>query len=110
MIADNTVTRRPSRPPPGGASALPVSSDRDEADPAARCRPGRGGVTHAVITVLAALGVFGQIVAGLTVLAGLLWLGGLRRPLHALRRVVWGYELWLAFLGSGAPTGRRPLS
>jgi disulfide bond formation protein DsbB len=62
-------------------------------------------VTHAVITVLAALGVFGQIVAGLTVLAGLLWLGGLRRPLNALRRVLWGYELWLAFLVSALATG-----
>jgi disulfide bond formation protein DsbB len=62
-------------------------------------------VTHAVITVLAALGVFGQIVAGLTVLAGLLWLGGLHRPLNAARRVLWGYELWLAFLVSALATG-----
>jgi disulfide bond formation protein DsbB len=64
-----------------------------------------GGVTHDVIVVLAALGVVGQVVAGLLLLVGLLWLVGLRRPLAAIRSAIWGYELWLAFLIAAIATG-----
>jgi disulfide bond formation protein DsbB len=64
-----------------------------------------GGVTHDVIVVLAALGVVGQVLAGLLLLVGLLWLVGLRRPLAAIRSAVWGYELWLAFLVAAIATG-----
>jgi disulfide bond formation protein DsbB len=64
-----------------------------------------GGVTHDVIVVLAALGVVGQVLAGLLLLVGLLWLAGLRRPLATIRSAIWGYELWLAFLVAAIATG-----
>jgi beta-lactamase regulating signal transducer with metallopeptidase domain len=63
-------------------------------------------MTHGLIVTLAALGVLGQALAVLLLLIGLLWLLGLRVPLRALRRSIWGYELWLAFLVSAVATGR----
>lgn len=63
------------------------------------------GVTHDVIVALAALGVLGQLVAGLLLLLGLLWLAGVRPPLAAVRTVVWSHELWLAFLVTATATG-----
>ena len=63
------------------------------------------GVTHDVIVVLAALGVAGQVLAGLLLLLGALWLVGVRRPLAAVRSAIWGYELWLAFLIAAIATG-----
>jgi disulfide bond formation protein DsbB len=62
-------------------------------------------MTHGLIVTLAALGVLGQALAVLLLLVGLLWLLGFRVPLHALRRSIWGYELWLAFLVSAVATG-----
>ena len=62
------------------------------------------GVTHDVIIVLAALGVVGQVLAGLLLLLGALWIVGLRRPLAAIRSAIWGYELWLAFLVAAIAT------
>lgn len=62
-------------------------------------------VTRDVIVALAALGVAGQVLAGLLLLAALLRLAGVRRPLAAARAAVWGYELWLAFLVSAVATG-----
>lgn len=62
-------------------------------------------MTHDVIVGLAALGVLGQVLAGLLLLLALLWVAGLRRPLAAVRRAIWGYELWLAFLVSALATG-----
>jgi disulfide bond formation protein DsbB len=62
-------------------------------------------VTHDVIVALAVLGVVGQVLAGLLLLVGLLWLVGLRRPLAAIRSASWGYELWLAFLVAAIATG-----
>jgi disulfide bond formation protein DsbB len=64
-----------------------------------------GDVTHDVIVVLAALGVVGQVLAGLLLLVGLLWLVGVRRPLAAIRSAIWGYELWLVFLVAAIATG-----
>jgi hypothetical protein len=55
-------------------------------------------MTHGLIVTLAALGVVGQVLAALLLLIGLLWLFGIRLPLRTLRRWIWGYELWLAFL------------
>jgi disulfide bond formation protein DsbB len=55
--------------------------------------------------VLAALGVVGQVLAGLLLLVGLAWLFGLRSPADALRRGLEGYELWLVFLVSSIATG-----
>jgi disulfide bond formation protein DsbB len=63
------------------------------------------GMTHNVIVVLAALGVVGQVVAGLMLLVGLLWLVGVRPPLAAIRSAIWGYELWLVFLVAAIATG-----
>jgi disulfide bond formation protein DsbB len=62
-------------------------------------------VTHGLTVTLAALGVVGQVVAALLLLIGLLWLFGLRLPLRTLRRWIWGYELWLAFLVAAVATG-----
>jgi beta-lactamase regulating signal transducer with metallopeptidase domain len=62
-------------------------------------------VTHDLIVTLAALGLLGQVLGALLVTAGLFWLFGLRLPLRTLRRWIWGYELWLAFLVSAVATG-----
>jgi len=62
-------------------------------------------MTHDVIVVLAALGVVGQVIAGLMLLVGLLWLVGVRPPLAAIRSAIWGYELWFVFLVAAIATG-----
>jgi len=62
-------------------------------------------VTHDVIVLLSALGVVGQVLAGLLLLAGLAWLFGLRGPGDAVRVALEGYELWLVFLVSSIATG-----
>jgi disulfide bond formation protein DsbB len=61
-------------------------------------------VTHAVIVTLAVLGVIGQVVAAVMLLVGALQLIGLRAPVDSLRSVVWGYELWLAFIVAAVAT------
>jgi disulfide bond formation protein DsbB len=62
-------------------------------------------VTDDTIVALAAIGVVGQaLVAGLLAL-GTLALVGAVRPLRSLRRVLEGYELWLAFLVTAVATG-----
>jgi disulfide bond formation protein DsbB len=62
-------------------------------------------VTHDVIVTLAVLGVIGQAVVALLVLLVLLWLAGFRKPLTRVRSLIWGYELWLAFLVAAIATG-----
>jgi disulfide bond formation protein DsbB len=62
-------------------------------------------VTHDVIVLLAALGVVGQVLAGLLLVVGLLWPLGVRSPLAAIRSAIWGYELWLTFLVAAIATG-----
>jgi disulfide bond formation protein DsbB len=62
-------------------------------------------VTHDLIVALAALGVLGQVIIGLLLVVGLLWLAGLHSPLARVRRAIWGYELWLAFLVAATATG-----
>jgi len=62
-------------------------------------------MTHAVIVILAVLGVIGQVIAVLLLVAGGLWLVGVRDPLELVRSAVWGYELWLAFIVSAVATG-----
>src|SRR6266536_1136501 len=62
-------------------------------------------MTHDVIVALAVLGVVGQVLGGLLILVGLLALAGVRGPLHALRNVLWGYELWVAFIVAAIATG-----
>jgi disulfide bond formation protein DsbB len=62
-------------------------------------------VTHGTIVALAALGVAGQVVGGLLLLAGILWAAGVRLPLDSVRKLLWGYELWLAFAIAAIATG-----
>jgi disulfide bond formation protein DsbB len=62
-------------------------------------------VTHDVTVGIAALGVAGQVIAGLLILVALAALIGVRGPLQALRSALWGYELWSAFLVAAVATG-----
>jgi disulfide bond formation protein DsbB len=62
-------------------------------------------MTHDVIVLLAALGVAGQVIAGLGILVGAAALAGARGPLDAVRSWLWGYELWGAFLVAAIATG-----
>jgi disulfide bond formation protein DsbB len=62
-------------------------------------------VTHDITVLLAVLGVVGQVlVAGFVVLLVLAALG-LREPWDRVRGLLWGYELWAAFLVSAIATG-----
>jgi disulfide bond formation protein DsbB len=61
-------------------------------------------VTHAVTVALALLGIAGQVLALVLAVVGIAALVGVRGPLAALRRAVWGYELWLAFVVAGTAT------
>ncbi|HKU56021.1 MAG TPA: disulfide bond formation protein B [Gaiellaceae bacterium] len=62
-------------------------------------------MTHNTIVVLSVLGVVGQVLIGLGIVVGLLALSGVRAPLDALRNVLWGYELWGAFVVASIATG-----
>jgi disulfide bond formation protein DsbB len=62
-------------------------------------------VTHDVVVALAALGVAGQIVAGILLALFAFAFAGVRTPLCRLREAIWGYELWLAFLVAAIATG-----
>ena len=61
-------------------------------------------MTHDVIVILATLGVVGQVLAGLLLLVGLVWLFGLHGPGDRLRRSLEGYELWCVFLVASIAT------
>jgi disulfide bond formation protein DsbB len=54
---------------------------------------------------LSYLGVFGQVLVALLLVLLVLWLGGVRGPLDTLRRWIWGYELWAAFIVAAVATG-----
>jgi disulfide bond formation protein DsbB len=62
-------------------------------------------LTHDVIVLLAVLGVAGQVLFLLLLAIGLLALFGVRSPLWELRRLLEGYELWLAFVVAAIATG-----
>jgi disulfide bond formation protein DsbB len=62
-------------------------------------------VIHDANVAFAALGVAGQAVAALLLGLALAAAAGLRAPLRTLRRSLWGYELWLAFLVAAIATG-----
>jgi disulfide bond formation protein DsbB len=49
--------------------------------------------------------VAGQVIAAVLLVVGLGAAAGVRAPLGALRRLVWGYELWLAFAVTAISTG-----
>src|SRR6188472_1611204 len=62
-------------------------------------------MTHATIVTLSVLGVAGQALAAVGIVVAGLALLGARRPLAAIRAVLWGYELWAAFVVAAIATG-----
>jgi disulfide bond formation protein DsbB len=62
-------------------------------------------MTHDAIVALAFLGVAGQVLVAAAILAGGLALVAVSAPWRALRAVLWGYELWAAFVVSAIATG-----
>jgi disulfide bond formation protein DsbB len=62
-------------------------------------------MTHNTIVLISVLGVIGQVLVGIMILVGLLALFGVRGPLNAIRRLLWGYELWAAFVVAAMATG-----
>src|SRR5262245_35578192 len=51
------------------------------------------------------LAVAGQVLVALLLVLTVLWLVGVRGPLETLRRWLWGYELWAAFVVAAVATG-----
>jgi disulfide bond formation protein DsbB len=62
-------------------------------------------MTHDTIVALSVLGVIGQVLIAILILIGLLALFGVRGPLNGIRRLLWGYELWAAFVVASIATG-----
>jgi disulfide bond formation protein DsbB len=62
-------------------------------------------MTQDMVIVLSVLGVVGQVLVVVGLLAGVLALVGVRGPLDAIRRLLWGYELWGAFVVAAIATG-----
>src|SRR5579864_6495457 len=62
-------------------------------------------MTHGTIVALAVAGVCGQAVAAGGIAVAAAAAAGLSAPLHAVRRALWGYELWFAFLVAAVATG-----
>ncbi|HUJ55941.1 MAG TPA: disulfide bond formation protein B [Gaiellaceae bacterium] len=62
-------------------------------------------MSHDVTVALSALGVAGQVIVALFLLAGLFALVRIYIPLDGIRRVFWGYELWAGFVVASVATG-----
>jgi disulfide bond formation protein DsbB len=62
-------------------------------------------MTHNTIVLLSVLGVIGQVLIAIMILVGLLALFGVRGPLNGIRRLLWGWELWAAFVVAAIATG-----
>jgi disulfide bond formation protein DsbB len=62
-------------------------------------------VTHSVIVALSVLGVVGQVLCVCLGIAALARLLGWHAPLDTIRSLLWGYELWAAFVVSAVATG-----
>ena len=62
-------------------------------------------MTQDIVIILSVLGVVGQVLIALGLLVGVLALAGVRGPLDALRNLLWGYELWGAFIVAAIATG-----
>jgi disulfide bond formation protein DsbB len=62
-------------------------------------------MTHALVIVLSVLGVVGQVLILVGLFVGLLALLGVRGPLDFIRSLLWGYELWGAFVVAAVATG-----
>ncbi len=78
-------------PPPGRIPCAPMPHDT--------------GINHDIAVALSVLGVVGQVLVGLGIIVGLLALVGVRGPLNAVRNLLWGYELWAAFIVAAVATG-----
>jgi Disulfide bond formation protein DsbB len=62
-------------------------------------------MTQNVVILLSVLGVVGQVLVGLGIVVGVLALFGVRGPLDTIRHLLWGYELWGAFVVAAVATG-----
>src|SRR5436309_249688 len=62
-------------------------------------------MTQDIVIILSVLGVVGQVLIVLGLLVGVLALAGVRGPLEAIRNLLWGYELWGAFVVAAIATG-----
>jgi disulfide bond formation protein DsbB len=58
-----------------------------------------------IVIILSVLGVVGQVLIVLGLLVGVLALAGVRGPLDWIRNLLWGYELWGAFVVAAIATG-----
>ena len=62
-------------------------------------------MTTDIVILLSVLGVVGQVLVALGIVVGVLALAGVRGPLDAIRNLLWGYELWGAFVVAAIATG-----
>jgi len=62
-------------------------------------------MTQDTIVALSVLGVVGQVLIVLALIVGVLALVGVRGPLGWIRNLLWGYELWGAFVVAAIATG-----
>src|SRR3954451_14488139 len=62
-------------------------------------------MTQDIVIILSVLGVVGQVLIVLGLLVGVLALAGVRGPLDTIRSLLWGYELWGAFVVAAIATG-----
>jgi disulfide bond formation protein DsbB len=62
-------------------------------------------MTTDIVIILSVLGVVGQVLVALGIVVGVLALLGVRGPLDAIRNLLWGYELWGAFVVAAIATG-----
>jgi disulfide bond formation protein DsbB len=62
-------------------------------------------MTQDLVIILSVLGVVGQVLVVIGIVVGLLALVGVRGSLDAIRNLLWGYELWGAFVVAAVATG-----
>src|SRR5215467_3248511 len=62
-------------------------------------------MTQDTIVALSVLGVVGQVLIVLGLVVCVLALAGIRGPLDWVRNLLWGYELWGAFVVAAIATG-----
>jgi disulfide bond formation protein DsbB len=62
-------------------------------------------MTTDIVILLSVLGVVGQVLVALGIVVGVLALVGVRGPLDWIRDLLWGYELWGAFVVAAIATG-----
>ena len=62
-------------------------------------------MTQDTIVALSVLGVVGQVLIALALIVGVLALCGVRGLLEWIRNLLWGYELWGAFVVAAIATG-----